>query len=179
MDHTQIYESPLGAITLCSDGKALTGLYFAGQNYDRKALSLECEEKDPAIFSETAAWLDSYFKGEIPDFTPALSVECSPFRSEVLEILKQIPYGETITYGDIAKHIAKKRGITRMSAQAVGGAVGWNPVSIIIPCHRVIGAKGNLTGYGGGMDRKIFLLKLEKVDMDAMFIPKNSLRPKP
>ena len=110
----------------------------------------------------TEKWLDIYFSGNIPDFTPPISLSGTPFKLMIWEMLRGIPYGETVSYGDIAKQAAEKRGIEKMSSQAVGGAVGKNPVAIIIPCHRVIGADGSLTGYGGGIEKKEFLLRLEK-----------------
>jgi len=164
--------SPLGAITLASNGKAIIGLWFDGQKHDRGILSSECQDQDLPIFAEAEKWLDCYFAGNEPDFTPALALDCSPFRLEVLNILMRIPYGQITTYGEIAKEIAQKRGLPKMSAQAVGGAVGWNPISLIIPCHRVVGAGGSLTGYGGGIERKMALLKLEKVNTETLFIPK-------
>lgn len=172
MQYITHYTSPLGEITLASDGKAIIGLWFDGQKYDRSILLSECQEQELPIFVETKKWLDDYFAGRKPDFTPALALDCSPFRTEVLQILMDIPYGKTITYGEIAKELAKKRGLAKMSAQAVGGAVGRNPISLIIPCHRVIGANGSLTGYGGGIQRKLALLKLEKVNMEKLFVPK-------
>ena len=115
------------------------------------------------IFDETKKWLDIYFSGKNPDFTPKYKIEnLTPFRKQVIGIMNEIPYGKTITYNDIAKEIAKSKGIERMSAQAVGGAVGWNPICIIIPCHRVIGSDGSLTGYGGGINNKIKLLEIER-----------------
>lgn len=129
------------------------------------------EEKNLAVFDQTRRWLDLYFSGREPGFTPALNPVGSAFRRAVWEILLKIPYGKTTTYGQIAREIAAARGLAKMSAQAVGGAVGHNEISIIIPCHRVIGAHGNLTGYAGGIDRKIKLLKLEGVDMQGLFTP--------
>jgi len=130
------------------------------------------EEKSP-IFEETCKWLDTYFSGKEPDFTPKYKVNnLTDFRKEVIEIMNTIPFGETITYNDIAKIIAKRHGIKRMSAQAVGGAVGWNPICIIIPCHRVIGANRALTGYGGGIKNKLSLLKNEGNDISKYFLPK-------
>ena len=161
MDYTQKYASPLGPITLASDGEALTGLWFQGQKYDRSTLSDENEQRDLPVFRETARWLDRYFAGDAPDFTPPLKLRGSPFRQAVWEILLTIPRGSVTTYGEIAAHIAAQRGLEHMSAQAVGGAVGHNPVSIIVPCHRVIGADGSLTGYAGGIERKAWLLALE------------------
>ena len=129
------------------------------------------EEKNLAVFDQTRRWLDLYFSGREPGFTPALNPAGSAFRRAVWEILLKIPYGKTTTYGQIAREIAAARGLVKMSAQAVGGAVGHNEISIIIPCHRVIGAHGNLTGYAGGIDRKIKLLQLEGVDMRGLFTP--------
>ncbi len=172
MQYTTHYPSPLGMITLASNGDAIIGLWFDGQKYDRSILEPECEEKALPVFDEAAKWLDCYFAGCEPDFTPALAVNCSPFRREVLEILRKIPYGQTTTYGEIAKEIAKNRRLQKMSAQAVGRAVGWNPISLMIPCHRVVGTGGSLTGYGGGIQRKLALLKLEKANTEGLFIPK-------
>lgn len=173
MDYINYYNSPLGKITLSSDGEALIGLYFEGGRYFCETLGKEYEEKDLPIFHETKKWLDIYFNGDIPDFTPVISLRVNEFRKSVCDILTTIPYGTVITYGDIAKKIAKQRGLSRMSSQAVGGAVGHNPISIIIPCHRVIGSNGNLTGFGGGIERKIGLLEIEKVDTSKMFLPKS------
>lgn len=172
MQYITSYESPLGRITLASDGEALIGLWFDGQKYDRSLLRGECGEKDLPVFAEAARWLDCYFGGSEPDFTPALKLNCSAFRREVLAILQRIPYGQTTTYGAIAKEIAKNHGLAKMSAQAVGGAVGRNPISLIIPCHRVVGTNGSLTGYGGGIRRKVALLELEGVNMDALYVPR-------
>ena len=172
MDYIYRYRSPLGAITLASNGRELTGLWFDGQKYDRHTLTAGYREKTLSVFDETKRWLDCYFKGEAPDFTPPLALDSSPFRIEVWGILKKIPYGKTMTYGQIAKELAEWHGLSRMSAQAVGGAVGHNPISLIIPCHRVVGSNGSLTGYAGGIDRKVALLKLEQADMKALFIPK-------
>lgn len=157
------YKTPGGFSDLLmnSDGEFLTGLWFEGSGDVSKHTNL-CEEKELPVFRETCHWLDIYFSGQCPDFTPQYRISgFTPFRQEVIEILKMIPYGETITYGEIAAIIAKKRGLVRMSSQAVGGAVGWNPIGIIIPCHRVIGANGSLTGYGGGIANKIALLAHE------------------
>ena len=171
MQYITHYTSPLGEITLASNGNAIIGLWFEGQKHDRNILLPNCQEKELPIFIETKKWLDDYFAGREPSFTPALALDCSPFRTEVLKILMRIPYGQTTTYGEIAKEIAKKRGLTKMSAQAVGGAVGFNPISLIIPCHRVVGTGGSLTGYGGGIQKKLALLQLEKVNMEKLFVP--------
>ena len=124
------------------------------------------------VFDETIKWLDIYFGGKEPNFTPKISITGTPFKKAVAKIMLTIPYGKTMTYGEIAQKIAKQKGIEKMSAQAVGGAVGHNSILIIIPCHRVVGTNGSLTGYAGGIDRKIELLKLEKADMTNLFIPK-------
>lgn len=152
-----------------SDGKYLTGLWFEDSK-DSSKHTINCEEKDLEIFKETSKWLDIYFSGKTPDFTPKYKIEnLTPFRQEVIDIMNSIDFGKTVTYGDISKIIAKNRGIKRMSSQAVGGAVGWNPICIIIPCHRVVGTNGSLTGYGGGMKNKIALLAHEKNDMNKYF----------
>ena len=156
MDYTCHYDSPLGGITLASDGEALTGLWFDGQKYFADTLDAEHEEQPLPVFDEAVRWLDLYFGGEVPDFTPKLSPRGSAFRRRVWDALLAIPYGHTTTYGEIAKKLGCK------SAQAVGGAVGRNPVSLLIPCHRVLGADGSLTGYAGGVDKKHSLLALEQ-----------------
>ncbi len=171
MDYTYHYNSPLGGITLASNGTELTGLWFDGQKYFGATLPGEYEEKSLPVFEEAACWLDIYFSGKAPDFTPPLLTKATPFRQAVWEILLTIPYGRTMTYGDIADRIAKQKGVSKMSAQAVGGAVGHNPISLIIPCHRVVGTKGSLTGYAGGIDKKVQLLTLEKADMSSFFVP--------
>ena len=172
MNYIHYYQSPLGEIILTSDGKSLTGL-----SYDFPEMLLPYFiEKPLPIFSETDRWLDIYFSGKNPDFTPKLSLKETGFRKMVWDILLTIPFGQTITYGEIASRIAKQRGIPRMSAQAVGGAVGHNPIALIIPCHRVVGANGSLTGYAGGIDKKEQLLRLEQVDMSRLFIPKRGTK---
>lgn len=177
MQYTNHYESPLGGVTLGSDGEALTGLWFDGQKYFADTLEKEHEEKGLPIFAETKRWLDIYFSGRAPDFTPQLHMFCSDFRKAVWEIMLTIPYGRTMTYGEISEEIAKQRGLKRMSTQAVGGAVGHNSISLIIPCHRVVGTNGSLTGYAGGIDKKIWLLEHEGVEMDGLFRPKHSTAP--
>ena len=175
MDHIQHYDSPFGEITIASDGEALTGLWFESQRYFADTLSdLYTERESLPVFEQTVRWLDLYFKGRDPGFTPPLKMEASPFRMTVWEILLTIPYGQTMSYGEIAAVIAERRkqdllaagqgsvmNSVRMSAQAVGGAVGHNPISLIVPCHRVIGSDGSLTGYGGGLELKRKLLELE------------------
>ncbi|MDE6889928.1 MAG: methylated-DNA--[protein]-cysteine S-methyltransferase [Eubacterium sp.] len=155
------YESPLGPLTAASDGVALTGLWFNGQKYFASTLTGEYETRSLPVFERTREWLDLYFLGKAPDFMPPFSVSGTKFRKEVWELLLQIPYGQTTTYGELAKKLAARRNIARMSAQAVGSAVGHNPVSILIPCHRVIGSDGSLTGYAGGIEKKAALLALE------------------
>ena len=172
MEYVSHYESPFGDITLASDGEALIGLWFDKQKYFADALDEKHEEKELAVFEQTKRWLDIYFSGKQPDFTPPLKMKTTPFRRAVWEIMLTIPYGKTMTYGEIAKKIAEQKGIKQMSAQAVGGAVGHNSISLIIPCHRVVGANGSLTGYAGGIDKKIKLLTLEKADIEKLFVPK-------
>ena len=161
MNYIYKYISPIGIITLSSNGTALTGLWYNGQKNFAQTLSKPYEEKLLPVFEDTIKWLDIYFGGAVPDFMPELSVHSTPFRKAVWDILLTIPYGQTMTYGEIAEILAQQTGKKKMSAQAVGGAVGHNPISIIIPCHRVVGADGSLTGYAGGIDRKKFLLELE------------------
>lgn len=161
MQYTYHYHSPIGGITLACDGEALTGLWFDGQKYFADTLADDHEEQSLPIFDQTIKWLDLYFCGKVPEFTPALNMKTTPFRKSVWEILLTIPYGQTMTYGEIARIIAKQKGLSQMSAQAVGGAVGHNAISLIIPCHRVIGTNGSLTGYAGGIERKRYLLNLE------------------
>lgn len=158
--YTAAYLSPLGPITLRADGETLTGLWFVGQKYYPGHLDNGGQDDLP-IFAQARQWLDIYFSGKTPDFTPPLRTEGTAFQREVWAILAAIPYGMTRTYGDIAGELAQKRGLEHMSAQAVGSAVGRNPISILIPCHRVVGQTGNLTGYAGGLDRKRALLELE------------------
>lgn len=172
MVYTCRYQSPMGDILLAADEIGLTGLWFEGQKYFANTLSDEYIPQETPILAEAKRWLDVYFSGEEPNFTPPLHPIGSAFRQDVWQILLQIPYGQTTTYGEIARQLSKKHGIVHMSAQAVGGAVGHNEVSIIIPCHRVVGTNGSLTGYAGGIDKKIRLLELEKTDMTNFFIPK-------
>ena len=158
------YTSPIGEITLVSDGISLYALDFVGQKYyllglDEKSL----EEKDFPIFDEAKSWLDIYFSGKEPDFTPKLHLTGSPFRQLISKLMLKIPYGQTSTYGTLAKEAAAILGKEKMSAQAVGGAVSHNPISIIVPCHRVLGSDGSLTGYAGGIERKVFLIRNEEL----------------
>lgn len=172
MIYTSKYTSPLGGILLAADEVGLRGLWFDGQKYFARDLPDERTERETTVLSEAKRWLDLYFGGQEPDFLPPLHPVGTPFRQTVWEILLRIPYGKTVTYGEISKQLAEKMGLERMSAQAVGGAVGHNEISIIIPCHRVVGSNGSLTGYAGGIDRKIKLLELEHADMSRFFIPK-------
>lgn len=157
---------------LAADETGLRGLWFDGQKYFARSLPAEHIEQNTPAITEAKRWLDIYFAGKEPDFLPPLHPTGSAFRQSVWEILLKIPYGQTITYGDIARQLAAKRGLANMSAQAVGGAVGHNEISVIIPCHRVVGANGSLTGYAGGIDKKIKLLELERADMTQLFVPK-------
>lgn len=160
MLYTSHYASPLGEMTLVSDGTALVGLYFDGQKYAAEGLDATHTQKNLPIFKEVRRWLDVYFSGRKPDFMPVLAPHGTAFQQSVWEILRTIPYGQTVTYGAIARRIEQNTGC-RMSAQAVGGAVGRNPISILIPCHRVVGTNGSLTGYAGGIDKKERLLQWE------------------
>lgn len=170
MQYTTTYDSPIGAILLACDHIGLTGLWFEGQKFYALNLDTEHCERNTPIFDITKRWLDIYFEGKEPDFMPAIHMIGSDFQLSVWKILLRIPYGNIITYGGIAKQIAKERNLTHMSAQAVGNAVGHNKLSIIIPCHRVVGSDGNLTGYAGGLDKKVALLKLEGADMSNLFV---------
>ena len=165
MNYTSCYHSPLGNITLASDGRALLGLWFDGQRHFGSTLGVQAPSlTELSIFDDTRRWLDTYFSGRKPDFTPSLSLHGTAFQQRVWETLLAIPYGRLVTYGELASRL----GIC--SAQAVGGAVGRNPISIIVPCHRVVGAGGSLTGYAGGLDRKRALLQMEKkVDETMIF----------
>ncbi len=149
------YASPLGSILLAADETGLTGLWFEAQKYFPSFLGVDYQEKETPVLTETARWLDVYFSGKDPGFLPPLHPQGSPFRQTVWNILLTIPRGQTMTYGEIARRLGVR------SAQAVGGAVGHNPISILIPCHRVVGSDGSLTGYAGGVERKARLLQLE------------------
>lgn len=167
------YPSPVGMLTLACDGAHLTGLWMEGQKYFGGAIPEPMTERDDLpVFRAAKNWLDRYFAGQKPEISELpLHPIGGEFRQEVWKILCEIPYGEVVTYGDIAKKMAAQMGKKTMSGQAVGGAVGHNPISIIIPCHRVVGANGSLTGYAGGVDKKVKLLALEGVDMSRLFIP--------
>lgn len=173
MFYSTHYVSPLGAITLASDGENMIGLWLDGQKYFAATVTKEMMEKDDLpIFSTARNWLDRYFAGKKPAVSELpLAPKGGVFRRSVWDILCEIPYGQVTTYGEIAKKMAVRMNKEHMSSQAVGGAVGHNPISIIIPCHRVVGASGSLTGYAGGIDKKIKLLEQEGVDMSRLFVP--------
>ncbi len=177
MQYIDHYPSPMGDILLAADETGLTGLWFKGQKYFALCLDKDHQEKKLPVFDLAEKWLDVYFSGREPDFKVPLHFIGTDFQNEVWEILYTIPYGQTMTYGEIAKRLAAKRGLKHMSAQAVGGAVGRNEISIIVPCHRVVGSNGSLTGYAGGIEKKIALLKLEGAFKDEFFIPKHSTAP--
>lgn len=166
------YESPLGRILLAADEIGLIGLWFENEKYYANNLDSKHKYKNTEILNKAKSWLDIYFSGQEPDFMPPLHMLGSPFRLQIWEHLLKIPYGQTTTYGEIAKTIAHQKGIAKMSAQAVGNAVGHNEISIIIPCHRVVGANGSLTGYAGGIDKKIKLLEIEHININYL-LPKN------
>lgn len=161
MQYISHYHSPLGGILLAADESGLTGLWFDGAKYYAAHLDPEHEEKDTPVIVQTKEWLTVYFSGREPDFMPPLHITGTPFRLAVWTIMQKIPYGKTVTYGEIAREIASQKGLLQMSAQAVGGAVAHNNISVIIPCHRVIGTNKSLTGYAGGIDKKEELLRLE------------------
>ena len=161
MTYTMHYDSPLGKILLAADEEGMTGVWFEAQKYFAAKLPPENEEGTMPVLGDACRWLDVYFSGREPDFTPKLHLIGSDFRQAVWALLLQIPYGQTVTYGELARQLAEKQGRPRMSAQAVGGAVGHNKISIIIPCHRVVCTGGSLTGYAGGIDKKAALLRLE------------------
>ena len=179
MIYTTYYDAPVGKLLLAAKEDALVGLWMDGQKYFLASCKeTVTERKEHPVLLAAADWLNRYFAGEKPSISALkLAPEGSAFQQAVWTLLCEIPYGEVTTYGEIAKRIAAKTGKERMSAQAVGGAVGHNPISIIIPCHRVVGAKGNLTGYAGGIDKKIHLLRQEGVDLTGFFVPKKSTAP--
>ncbi len=162
MIHINSYDSPIGKIILAADEAGLCGLWFEDQKHIPHELLKNLQEKKCPLFDKAAAWLDVYFSGREPGFKLPLHFTGTDFQKAVWDFLCDIPYGSTVTYGDIAKYLAKTKGAPRISAQAVGGAVSRNNISIVVPCHRVIGANGKLTGYSGGIERKIALLNLEQ-----------------
>ena len=177
MQYKMTYKSPVGDLTITTDGQNVTGLWFENQQNYESLLNDIVKEQHQPIFDKVTHWLDEYFSGNKPAINFPLTPTGTDFRMTVWKKLQAIPYGETVTYGDIAQQIAEDRGRSKMSAQAVGGAVGSNPISIIIPCHRVVGANGSLTGFGGGIDRKIKLLNNEEVDMSSFYVPSYSTKP--
>lgn len=167
------YKSKVGDIVIASDEKSIIGLWFEKQKYIDKTMPADIIFEENSIIKEGIKWLDDYFAGKKPEISDLpLNPFGTDFRKLIWKILLKIPYGETVTYGEIAKEVSQITGKEKMSAQAVGGAVGHNPIGIIIPCHRVVGAGGNLTGYAGGLDKKILLLQHEGVDVTKMFLPK-------
>ncbi|WRS30629.1 methylated-DNA--[protein]-cysteine S-methyltransferase [Actinomycetaceae bacterium MB13-C1-2] len=181
MYYSTNYASPIGPLTLAcdGDGQNLVGLWRQGQKYYGRGIPEAMLARDDiALLDDVKAWLDRYFANQRPEIAElSLAPIGGAFRQGVWEILCGIPYGEVVTYGQIAKQMAARANRESMSSQAVGGAVGHNPISIIIPCHRVVGANGSLTGYAGGIDTKIRLLELEGVDMTTLFVPERSTAP--
>lgn len=177
MHYISDYQSPLGEILLAADSVGLTGLWFKGQKYFAPSIGNDCEVKKTAPIDAAREWLDEYFSAKKPTVEVPLHFEGSEFQKEVWTLLCDIPYGETTTYGEIAEKVAKTHGKTHMSAQAVGGAVGHNKIGIIVPCHRVVGSNGSMTGYAGGISKKVELLKIEKAWQEGFFVPKKSTAP--
>lgn len=174
MVYTSHYDSPIGPLLLAGRDGKLAGVWIEGQKYFLGSLREETQERESSpVLWQAGLWLDRYFAGERPAISELpLAPIGSEFRKEVWQVLCEIPYGETTTYGEISQKIATRRGLERMSAQAVGGAVGHNPISIIVPCHRVVGSNGSLTGYAGGLEKKIKLLTHEGVDKERLFVPR-------
>lgn len=172
MQYMDKYLSPLGGITLAGEEDALTGLWFDGQKYFGSTLRENVKEQSLPVFERTKEWLALYFSGKNPEFTPPLKFNSTVFRTDVWKILMDIPYGQTVTYKKIAEKMAEQMGLMHMSAQAVGSAVAHNPISLIVPCHRVVGTNGSLTGYAGGLDKKTKLLAMEKTE--GLFVPKGN-----
>lgn len=173
MVYTAPYSSPMGTITLACNEEAVIGLWFNGQRHFGSLLPADAQERNHPLLEESSHWLDIYFSGQEPAFLPPLQYGSTAFRRLVCDIMLTIPYGKTMRYGEIAARAARELGVQKMSAQAVGGAVGHNPISLMIPCHRVVGTNGSLTGYGGGIARKVRLLELERADMTGLFVPKH------
>ena len=161
MNYKYTYESPLGTMIMLGTLSYLTDLFFIDEAHAPSYDDAEYIEQLTGPFEVTIMWLNQYFNGKKPFITPPIQLEGTAFRKSVWSILQTIPYGETTTYGDIGKQIAQQQGKEKFSAQAVGEAVGHNPISIIVPCHRVIGSNGQLTGYAGGIERKKYMLDLE------------------
>lgn len=177
MHYTSMYQSPVGEILLAADDIGIVGIWFKDEKYFAYCLDKENEPRETPVIREMKKWLAIYFQGEEPDFVPPIHMIGTPFQIEVWSILREIPYGATTTYNEIAKRIAKNRGIAHMSAQAVGTAVGKNNINLIVPCHRVVGTNNSLAGYAGGIDKKITFLKLEGAFKDEFFVPKHSTAP--
>lgn len=173
MSYSMLYQSPVQNLEIISDGKTITHLLY---KYDSSELS-HPTKSDLPVFEQVTQWLDNYFLGNNPTIDFELEPKGTEFQRHVWDILQSIEYGDLKTYGDIAKEVGKRLNKPKMSAQAVGGAVGSNPISIIIPCHRVVGKDGSLTGYGGTINNKIKLLELEQVDMDSLYRPSHSTKP--
>ena len=168
MTYIQHYDAPLGRILLAADEVGLTGLWFDGAKYFADGLPAEHTERETPVLSEARRWLDLYFAGQEPGFLPPLHPAGATFQQAVWALLRKIPYGQTTTYGALAGQLAEQSG-KRVSAQAVGGAVGHNPVSLIVPCHRVVGSGGSLTGYAGGVEKKMRLLTLENSEAAKIY----------
>ena len=175
MHYTSQYPSPLGELLLAADDAGLTGVWFVGQKYFARSLAPDSVAREIPLFAQVKQWLALYFAGQEPELEIPIHMVGTAFQKAVWRILRTIPYGQTMTYGAIARQVAEKLGIRRMSPQAVGGAVGHNPISILIPCHRVVGTNGSLTGYAGGLDRKVKLLTLEKAEVGSLFLPKRGI----
>ena len=171
MEYIYNIDSPLGVLTVSSDGVNITGLWIERSRYFGSTIKPGAEIKSLPVFKQAEKWLDIYFSGSEPNIKLPLAPVGTQFRQKVWQLLMNIPYGTVTTYGAIAKQISEGKKDYRMAAQAIGGAVGHNPISIIIPCHRVVGSNGSLTGYGGGINKKVQLLQLEKVNMDKLYIP--------
>ena len=172
MHYTSQYPSPLGELLLAADDAGLTGVWFVGQKYFARSLAPDSVAREIPLFAQVKQWLALYFAGQEPELEIPIHMVGTMFQKAVWRILRTIPYGQTMTYGAIARQVAEELGIRRMSPQAVGGAVGHNPMSILIPCHGVVGTNGSLTGYAGGIPKKVGLLTLEQTNMSGLFIPK-------
>lgn len=173
MHCTSLYNSPVGEILIAADEIGVIGVWFKGARHYARCLEKESVAKETPAIKEAKRWLDIYFQGKEPAFTPPLHMIGTPFQIEVWNILREIPYGATSTYKKIAEKIAGQRGLKTMSAQAVGTAIGKNNISIIVPCHRVVGTNNSLAGYAGGIEKKIYLLKLEGGYQNEYFAPKH------
>lgn len=177
MHYTSTYQSPVGEMLLAADDIGIVGIWFRNKKYYARCLDKDNKPKETSVIKELKHWLDIYFQGKEPDFEPPIHMIGTPFQIEVWNLLCEIPYGTTTTYNEIAKKIAKNRGLERMSAQAVGTAVGKNSIKLIVPCHRVMGTNNSLAGYAGGIDKKITFLKLEGAFKEEFFIPKHTTAP--